>query len=336
MTEQSSGEHDVGIEVLLFDKDARIRDGFKRLLTAAGLIVTATDDRDLVLNMVSDKLFATAIIDLDSPETDAGLGLATAIKKRSPKTSVIILTTRQQFSVAVDAFRKGVDDVVAKSPENVSYLTERIGKECRSAQDDLNHSALFKEVFDVHEDFLNRLMDASKAQVDALDRGSSQQTNEKCVVLVADGNESTARGLAAALEGEPFVIVSALTGGEALDKVGVFHLALVADDLPGLPAKMVAKSLRSERDEGIVVIFSYPKGNTPGRADIIEKSQEIELVRSLENGAQLVEQVKDLRIAFNAKAKERRYLQIFRRDHYDFLRRYVELKQKLLEVVAEK
>ena len=58
---------------------------------------------------------------------------------------------------------------------------------------------------------------------------------------------------------------------------------------------------------------------------------------SLENLEQspLVEQIHELRKAFQAKARERRYLQVFRRDYYDFLRRYAELRQKLLAAQPE-
>jgi hypothetical protein len=37
----------------------------------------------------------------------------------------------------------------------------------------------------------------------------------------------------------------------------------------------------------------------------------------------------ELAEAFRAKSRERRYMQAFRERHYDFLRRYVELKVKI-------
>jgi len=43
----------------------------------------------------------------------------------------------------------------------------------------------------------------------------------------------------------------------------------------------------------------------------------------------------ELADAWRAKAKERRYTQAFRERHYDFLRRYVELKTKIEHAMTE-
>jgi len=334
--EGSSGELHRGAEVLLFDGDERVRDGFRKLLGTAGLVVTALSDRDLALEMASEKLFAVAILDLDTPTTDAGYELIEALAERSPATSTLLLTARQHFSVAVEGFRRGAKDVVSKSPENVRYLTETVVRECHAANRARRRDSLFDEVLEVHEEFLARLMEASKGRAEAQDAaaGSSHDFDlRECVVIVADANPNTARGLEQALGPDSgYRLISVLTGGEALDKVGqqAFQLALVSDDLPDLPSSMVAKSMRAETAQGIVLLFSHPTPDKPGRADIIEPRQNIELIAELTDGRQLVEQIHELRKAFLAKARERRYLQIFRRDHYDFLRRYVELRQKLL------
>lgn len=332
----ASGELTRGAEVLLVDGDPRVRDGFRKLLGTGGLSVTATDDPEAAASMATDKFFAVAIIDFDTPETDGGLELLETLRQRTPETSVVLLTARQQFAAAVEGFRRGACDVVAKSPENVRYLTDVVVRECQAKTRDDQQQELFKEVLEVHDEFLQRLMDASKAKAEAEEEksgGSTAMQLDECVVLVADGNPNTAKGIEQALADDgKYKVISVLTGGEALDKVGQtgFQLALVSSDLPDLPSSMVAKSLRAESGEGIVLLFSHPVGNKPGRADIIEPSQNIELIPELNDGGQLIEQIHELRKAWLAKARERRYLRIFRRDHYDFLRRYVGLKQKLL------
>lgn len=337
----SSGELHRGAEVLLYDGDARVRDGFRKLLGTSGLVVTATADRDSALDMASKKHFAVAIVDLDTPETDGGYAMIEALAERSPATSAILLTARQQFAVAVEGFRRGARDVVSKSPENVRYLTDLVVRECQAANRVHGRDKLLSEVLEVHEEFLKRLMDASKAKADAEERASGNSMHielRECVVLVADGNPNTVKGLQQGLgDDASYRLVSVLTGGEALDKVGqeAFQLALVSDDLPDLPSSMVAKSLRAESAEGIVLLFSHPDGGKPGRADIIEPSHNIELIPELTDGRQLVEQIHELRKAFQAKARERRYLQVFRRDYYDFLRRYAELRQKLVAAQPE-
>lgn len=336
--ESSSGPLRGG-EVLLVDNDARVREGFRKLLGAAGLTVTAIDDPEAALEMASEKHFAVGIVDVDTPEPDEGFGLLERLRERSPATAMILLTARQTFSAAVEGFRRGAVDVVAKSPENVKYLTDAVARQCEEHHRDSDRDLLLAEVREVHDDFLKRLMDASRAQAEAEERlggGASIVQLQKCDVLVVDANPNTAEGLGFALN-DDYRVVGVQTGGEALDYGGQhrFQLALVADDLPDLPSSMVAKSLRAELSDGIVLLFSHPEQGKPGRADIIEATQNIELLSELTDGSQLVEQIHELREAFLAKARERRYLKIFRRDHYDFLRRYVELKQKISALLPD-
>ncbi|MBW2733294.1 MAG: response regulator [Deltaproteobacteria bacterium] len=322
-----------GAEVLLVDNDARVREGFRKLLGAAGLMVTAIADADSALELAREKHFAVAIVDVDTPEVDKGYDLLGRLTEGSPATALILLTARQTFSAAVQGFRRGAVDVVAKSPENVKYLTESVRRHCEEHRQNASREALFSEVLEIHEDFLKRLMDASRSQAEAQEQaqGSSSETAlEKCDLLVVDANPNTAEGLGHGLS-DDYRVVGVQTGGEALDYGGQhsFQLALVAADLPDLPSSMVAKSLRAELSDAIVLLFSHPEPDKPGRADIIEATQSIELIDELKDGSQLVEHIHELREAYIAKARERRYLKIFRRDHYDFLRRYVELKQKL-------
>ena len=49
----------------------------------------------------------------------------------------------------------------------------------------------------------------------------------------------------------------------------------------------------------------------------------------------LVERLDQLAEAWRVKARERRYTQAFRERHYDFLRRYVELRTKIERAINE-
>ena len=50
---------------------------------------------------------------------------------------------------------------------------------------------------------------------------------------------------------------------------------------------------------------------------------------------QLLARLDDLAEAWRAKARERRYTQIFREKHFDFLRRYVDLKSKIERAMSD-
>ncbi len=85
-----------------------------------------------------------------------------------------------------------------------------------------------------------------------------------------------------------------------------------------------------ESAEGIVLLVVHSKGpGSPGRAEIVEATHSIPLVATLDTVDELVSEIRQLRAAYMAKTRERRYLKIFRRDHYDFLREYVEVRRKI-------
>jgi len=59
------------------------------------------------------------------------------------------------------------------------------------------------------------------------------------------------------------------------------------------------------------------------------------LVTPFTEAKQLVERLDQLAEAWRVKARERRYTQAFRERHYDFLRRYVELKTKIERAIND-
>ena len=121
----------------------------------------------------------------------------------------------------------------------------------------------------------------------------------------------------------------ASSAGEALERVstGPFHYALVAQDLTDLPATTVARTIRNQSPDVVVMTFRGPSDN--GYVDLIETSGTRRIVEDFIDAGLLASRLDELAEAWRAKARERRYLQAFRERHYDFLRRYVELKTKI-------
>lgn len=322
-----------GAEVLLLDRDDRVREGLNKLLTGVGVIVTATDDAERALELAQEKFFAAAVVDVDTPFPDDGFSIMERLKKRSPATSVILLAGRQTFELAARGFRAGAVDVVAKEPAGVRYLLQTVGEVCGREIEADEREQLLGEILQLLEQFLERLMSAYRRAVAAEDAlsGYGDSLAEGCKIILVDDNPRNGPGLQQALgDGAGYTVYSAVTGGEALDLATSqrFHLAIVKNDLPDLPSSMVVTSLRAEVPDGIVILFTPPT-DTPGRMDIIEGSRTIELVPSLESGEQMVQAIHELREAHRAKARERRYLRAFREENYDFLRHFVETKQNL-------
>jgi DNA-binding NtrC family response regulator len=327
-------------EVLILEKDERIREGLARLLTSEGLLVTAMEDARRGLTLAAEKHFAVAILGMDTTEAEGGLSVMAEVRSVAPATSILMLASQLTFDVAVRAFRGGAVDVMAKLPESVRDLTQRVKQLCLEARRSGERDHLLHETLEVHEQFLKKLMEAARRaqQAEDLARGESDRWELKeCAVLVVDENPRTGSGLQEALGKDAgYRIVSAVSGGEALDYASQqgFQIAMVNDRISDLPWRTLVRGLRRQAEGSIVLLLTEPDQG-PGRVSIIEESQNIELIPELNRGSQLVEAIHNLREAYVAKNRERYYLQHFRKEHYDFLKRYVELRQKLIALLPE-
>ena len=115
-----------GQEVLVVDADDQVVKGLDKLLTKVGLIVTGTNDPIRARDQLLNKFFAVALVDADTPTPGAGIELLQFARDKSPLTSVVVMTARKSYDVALKAFRAGATDVVLKEPDVVPYLRERV------------------------------------------------------------------------------------------------------------------------------------------------------------------------------------------------------------------
>jgi DNA-binding NtrC family response regulator len=324
-----------GQEVLVVDGDEKVQRGLGQLLGANNLVPTVLSDPERARTLVKEKFFAAALVDLDTPEPGAGLELVRFMKQEAPTTALFVMASRKVFEAAVEAFRAGALDVVIKAPDQVEYLKRRVIEACIGVQNRASDDRLIHEVLQVHEDFFKRLMETSRRVAEMEERlGGGAQTAENdgsCSVLVVESIDDPWLGqmLAEVLKG-PYDLRFAGSGGEGIDVAtgGRFQIALVRDTLPDLPGSMVVSALKGQSPETITILYSKP-GVRPGRAEVIEGSRAIVLVPEFSNVKQLSERLDELRAAFTAKSRERRYLAAFRQQNYELLKRYAELKQKL-------
>jgi DNA-binding response OmpR family regulator len=327
-----------GQEVLVVDGDEKVQRGLAQLLTEIRLVPTVVADPARARELLREKYFAVALIDLDTPQPNSGLDLVRWLKDNAPSTSPIIMASRKVFEAAVAAFRAGAADIVVKAPDQVQYLRQRVVAVAEGVQKHITDDKLIQEVLGVHEDFLRRLMDQSRRSAELeeqLGGGSQPDINDEvCMLLVVEpqGEDGWLAGkLIADLHARGGYAVTATgTGGEGLDRASAmrFQLALVRDTLPDLPGTMVVNALKQQAPDMITILFSRP-GNAPGKADVIEGSKVIPLVPEFSDARQMVERIDELREAFRRKSRERRYLAVFRQENYELLRRYADLKQRL-------
>lgn len=324
----------VGAEVLVVDQDERVHQGMSQLLGAASLNVTCVKDPEAALAAVDRQFFSVILVDLDTPTPGAGLDTVRSLKLATPTSMVIALTPRRSFDDAVAAVRAGAIDLILKAPDSVAYLKDRVLEAAGRSVGKREVDSVLGEVRGVHEEFLQKFMDAERRALDLGDRLSGKDPAartldiESFAVLVVDEVDSLVEEVKEAAP-PGFTFVHATSGGEALDRMssGRFHYALISDELHDLPASMIIATIRSQSPDTVVFVFRGP--GPGGYVNLIETLGQRPIVTPFEDARQLISRLDELAEAFRARARERRYTQNFREKHYDFLRRYVELKTKI-------
>jgi DNA-binding response OmpR family regulator len=245
---------------------------------------------------------------------------------------VIALTPRRSYEDAVDAVRAGAVDLILKSPESVAYLKERVIDAAGRSVGKREIDSVLGEVKKVHEEFLEKFMQAERTAIDAADKHAGRDQSrmigmDEMNVLVVDETDTFINAMTAA-KPKGFGFTHAPSGGEALASVGgELHYAMISEDLSDLPARTIAKSIRSASPDTVVLIYRGP--GPDGQVNLVEQAGMRSIIKPFTEAKQLIARLDDLAEAWKVKARERRYTQLFREKHFDFLRRYVELKSKI-------
>jgi DNA-binding NtrC family response regulator len=330
-----------GQEVLVVDADDQVVKGLDKLLTKVGLIVTGTNDPIRARDQLLNKFFAVALVDADTATPGAGIELLQFARDKSPLTSVVVMTARKSYDVALKAFRAGATDVVLKEPDVVPYLRERVIEAAGEIKGTADRNILLEEVADTHEDFLRRLREVTRELIDVEDRLAGRRPEDVSdvtanvnVVVVDDDPGALSKLEEALTPAQGWLFRAALTGGEALDVVTQTRpqIVLVKEDLPDLPGSMVVNTVKASAPDAVTLLYTPPgKSGRPGEVKLVDATRVMNLIGSYTDPTQLVVPLGEIREALKQKAHERRYLQAFRQRHLEFLQRYNALKQRLKE-----
>src|SRR5262249_15525221 len=317
----------------------RVHAGIEQLLSEAHLHVTSVTEPERALYLVDRQFFSVALVDIDTPSPRAGIATIRAIKHTSPTSMVIALTPRRAYDDAVDAGRAGAIDLILKAPESVAYLKDRVLDAAGRSVGKREVDSVLDDVRGVHEEFLQRFMEAERRAIDLSDKVAGRdparvaQIDELRVLVVDEVDDFVTAVEAAKPAGSSFG--HGTSGGEGLDRIssGAFHYAMIAEDTSDLPATTIARTIRNQHPDTVVLTFLGPSDN--GHVDLVEQVGSRRIVKPFSEAKQLIDRLDDLAEAWRAKARERRYTQAFRERHYDFLRRYVELKTKIERAINE-
>jgi DNA-binding NtrC family response regulator len=329
----------VGVQVLVVDQDVRVHGGIIELLSEASIHVTCVAEPDRALEQVEKQFYSVALIDLDTPTPGAGLATIRAIKERSPTSMIVGMTPRRSFDDAVAAVRAGAIDLILKAPDSVTYLKDRVVEAAGRSVGRREVDSVLNDVRAVHDEFLQKFMDAERRAMDLADRAAGRDPTrpvdlDELRVLVVDEVDDLFESLTGAAP-KGYAFVHATSGGESLDRAthSQFHYAMVAEDITDLPVTMLVRGLRTQSPDTVILTFLGPADN--GRVQLVETAGSRSIVEPFTDANQLVTRLDELAEAWRAKARERRYTQAFRERHYDFIRRYVELHTKIKRAMNE-
>jgi DNA-binding response OmpR family regulator len=329
----------IGMEVLVLDADPRVHAGIEQLLAEAHLHVTCVSNPERAVRLVERQFFSVALIDIDTPTPNAGIETIRQIKKMSPTSMVIAMTPRRSYDDAVHAVRAGAIDLILKAPDSVAYLKDRVLDAAGRSVGKREIDSVLVDVRAVHEEFLQRFMESERRAIDLADKMAGRdplrlvQLDELRVLVIDEADELVSAMTAARPRG--FELVHATSGGEGLDRISTapFHYAMIAQDVSDLPATTLARTIRNQHPDTIVLTFLGPSEN--GKVELVETTGTRVIVKPFTDARQLLDRLDELAEAWRAKARERRYTQSFREKHYDFLRRYVEIKTKIERAIND-
>jgi DNA-binding NtrC family response regulator len=337
---REEGERATGQEVLVLDADRSVLQLLEEVLVEAGLTVTALGDPVRARDQVEKRFIPVVLCDLDISYTGGGLELVKFAREKSPLTSVILMTVRKGFDAVAPAFRSGATDVVSKTQDAIPYIRDRVLRAARELRAAEQRDKLVSDLAATHEQFLAQMMELSRQRTDLEDRLRSRDGTAPSLagataltdVLLVDDEQALGAALVRDLPADKgWRIRHAQRGGQALDAASQIppDILVVSESLSDLPASMVIKSIKGRSPDVVALLFT-PPGDT-GRGDVrmVDGSKLVTLIPSFSSPEQMARQLEDVRDALVRNAKERRYMQLFRRQHFDFLQKYQSLRQRL-------
>jgi len=108
-----TGVQSPGMRVLVVDDSERVRRTLATGLRAHGMAVETAADGAEALTLLGGLLFDVTVLDLMMPRVD-GTQVLQALKSKSAKPRILVLSARDQVQDRVDALNLGADDYLVK------------------------------------------------------------------------------------------------------------------------------------------------------------------------------------------------------------------------------
>ncbi len=319
-----------GSELLIVDGAQRTREGMRKLFEQSGFVCTAVGDGAAAQRLIQQKFFPAALIDLDVDHPGAGVDLLRFVRTHSRQTAVVMLAGRRSFEGAVEALRAGALDVVLKENDQVDHLRQVVKLAAERYQNEQSDE-LYREVRGVLDEAVKVMLAMSKKVYAHLSLAAAPLRPR---VMIVDGESEFLKELASLVQDRGWEVAGEMTGGAGLDRGMSEKLDIIAvrNELPDLRGSMVLRSVQAQRGEVLGLLYS---ADGTGRIERMEQGRTEATERPFRGADHLVERIQSLADELGTRAQERRFIQAFRGDHEDFLRRYAELKLKVDRLIND-
>jgi CheY-like chemotaxis protein len=113
--------------ILVVDDEKNIRRTLSRALEPLGMPVRTAPDGAEALKFLEEEDYSLILLDLKMPGID-GMAVLETVRRRWPKTGVIILTAHGSIDTAVEAMKNGAADFIRKpfTPGEIRDLVNRV------------------------------------------------------------------------------------------------------------------------------------------------------------------------------------------------------------------
>lgn len=319
-----------GSELLIADGAQRDREGMRKYFDERGFVCTAVGDGETARKFVTQKYFPVALIDLDVDQPSGGLELVRFVRSRSPQTAVILLVGHKSYEGAVGGFRAGAIDVIRKSPDEVEHLTKTISKAAEHYSS-VSKDEIFRQVRSILDESFKVMLHMSRKVYAHL---SMAAVPLKPRVMIVDADGDFINQLAKVPQVRDWEITVEMSGGSALDRGMSQRIDIVAarNELPDLRGSMVLRSIQAQAGEVLGLLYTNEAG---GHIDRMEQGTVEDTERPFKGAMHLAIRIQTLADELGTRAQERRFIQAFRNDNEDFLRRFAELKLKIDRMIDD-
>jgi two-component system KDP operon response regulator KdpE len=110
--------------ILVTDDDPELRRVLRRTLDALGFEVAESPNGEQALREVDSRRYDVVLMDMNMPGI-GGIEACRAIRKKSPRLQILMLTVREMEADKIAAFDAGADDYITK-PFSIPELVARL------------------------------------------------------------------------------------------------------------------------------------------------------------------------------------------------------------------